>query len=161
MGKWASVSPPPPPPGRAIWFPPRAQCPWPCGVGSFQILHQVSAAALKKVSPALRVGGPATDGPAVWLADFIQFCRRTGTPFDFVSSHLYTAYSAAGLGNVSAVAEGVRQGREAIGDERVPWLITEFGASCAQGFGQRYGPSRCWWAGEGPGPVPRDKVHSH
>lgn len=47
-----------------------------------------TAAAVKKVNPAYRVGGPAGAGPA-WVADQIAFCASNSVPLDFISYHAY------------------------------------------------------------------------
>jgi xylan 1,4-beta-xylosidase len=59
-------------------------------------LYDHAVAAVKKVDPHLRVGGPAT-ACAEWVGEFIEHCRtenfahpgRKGSPADFVSYHLY------------------------------------------------------------------------
>jgi xylan 1,4-beta-xylosidase len=51
-------------------------------------LYDHTARALKAVDRRLRVGGPAT-AQAAWVADFIRHCTRSGTPVDFISTHVY------------------------------------------------------------------------
>ena len=51
-------------------------------------LYDHSAAAVKRVSRNLRVGGPAT-AQAAWTDAFIQHCVDKHVPVDFVSSHVY------------------------------------------------------------------------
>ena len=51
-------------------------------------LYDVSARALKAVSPRLRVGGPAT-AQAAWVDRFIRHCVEGNVPVDFVSTHVY------------------------------------------------------------------------
>ncbi len=51
-------------------------------------LYDVSARALKSVSPRLRVGGPAT-AQAAWVSAFIRHCVQDKVPVDFVSTHVY------------------------------------------------------------------------
>ena len=51
-------------------------------------LYDVTAKAIKSVSPAYRVGGPATAGCG-WIPEFIQFCATNGSPVDFISTHTY------------------------------------------------------------------------
>ena len=51
-------------------------------------LYDVTARALKGVSPRLRVGGPAT-AQAAWVDRFIQHCVDESVPVDFVSTHVY------------------------------------------------------------------------
>ncbi|HTS16169.1 MAG TPA: glycoside hydrolase [Verrucomicrobiae bacterium] len=51
-------------------------------------LYDVTARAIKSVSPAYRVGGPATAGCA-WIPEFIGFCATNHSPVDFISTHTY------------------------------------------------------------------------
>jgi xylan 1,4-beta-xylosidase len=51
-------------------------------------LYDVTAKAIKSVSPAYRVGGPATAGCG-WISEFINFCFTNSSPVDFVSTHTY------------------------------------------------------------------------
>ena len=51
-------------------------------------LYDVSARALKRVNPRLRVGGPST-AQAAWVDRFIQHCASGNVPVDFVSTHVY------------------------------------------------------------------------
>jgi xylan 1,4-beta-xylosidase len=56
-------------------------------------LYDHSAAAVKRVSGRLRVGGPAT-AQAAWADAFIQHCVEKHVPADFVSTHVYGNDSA-------------------------------------------------------------------
>jgi xylan 1,4-beta-xylosidase len=51
-------------------------------------LYDHSVAAIKRVSPRLRVGGPAT-AQAAWADAFIRHCVENHVPVDFLSSHAY------------------------------------------------------------------------
>ena len=51
-------------------------------------LYDATAAAVKKVDPGLRIGGPAT-AQAAWVDSFIAHCTQNHAPFDFVSTHVY------------------------------------------------------------------------
>jgi xylan 1,4-beta-xylosidase len=51
-------------------------------------LYRQSALALKKIDPALQVGGPST-AQLGWIPDLIQYCASHGVPLDFVSTHVY------------------------------------------------------------------------
>jgi len=51
-------------------------------------LYDHAAHAIKRVSPRLRVGGPAT-AQAAWVDKFIRHCVENKVPFDFVSTHVY------------------------------------------------------------------------
>jgi xylan 1,4-beta-xylosidase len=53
----------------------------------FQLYDEI-AAAVKKVDPQIRVGGPAT-AQAAWVDSFIAHCTQNRVPFDFVSTHVY------------------------------------------------------------------------
>jgi xylan 1,4-beta-xylosidase len=51
-------------------------------------LYERAARALKRVSPRLRVGGPAT-AQAAWVDRFIAHCVSHNVPLDFISTHVY------------------------------------------------------------------------
>jgi xylan 1,4-beta-xylosidase len=51
-------------------------------------LYDHTALALKKVSPRLRVGGPAT-AQAAWVDAMIRHCAEKHIPLDYVSTHVY------------------------------------------------------------------------
>jgi xylan 1,4-beta-xylosidase len=55
---------------------------------SYFRLYDLTARALKSVSPRLRVGGPAT-AQAAWVPAFIAHCATGRVPVDFVSTHVY------------------------------------------------------------------------
>lgn len=55
---------------------------------TYYALYDVTARAIKKVDPDLRVGGPST-AQAAWVDRFIEHCQTSGAPFDFVSTHIY------------------------------------------------------------------------
>jgi len=59
-------------------------------------LYDVSARALKRVSPRLRVGGPAT-AQAAWVDRLIQHCVEGNVPVDFVSTHVYANDTALNI----------------------------------------------------------------
>ena len=51
-------------------------------------LYWHTVRAVKKVDKRLRVGGPATSFNK-WIPEFLDFCEKTKTPVDFVSTHHY------------------------------------------------------------------------
>ena len=51
-------------------------------------LYDHTAVAIKKVSPRLRIGGPAT-AQAAWVDAFLKHCAENKIPVDFVSTHVY------------------------------------------------------------------------
>ena len=83
--------------------------------------------ALKNVSAKLKVGGPATNGPAVWVPEFVEFCENNSVPYDFVSSHLYAGSRTGEIADVSVVVDGVNQAQKTIKGQH-PWLVTEWSA---------------------------------
>jgi xylan 1,4-beta-xylosidase len=77
-------------------------------------LYKITAQTLKKIDPALRVGGPATSNfhmdkdalkqaqdsgkpfdpltipwHPIWIEDFLAYCKSNDLPVDFVSTHPY------------------------------------------------------------------------
>ncbi|HZV08589.1 MAG TPA: hypothetical protein VFF94_02490, partial [Novosphingobium sp.] len=61
---------------------------WAGTQGQYFQLYAATARALKRVNPALQVGGPAT-AQLMWIDDFLRFCAADNAPVDFVSSHIY------------------------------------------------------------------------
>lgn len=59
-------------------------------------LYEVTARAVKAVDEKLRVGGPATSG-SKWIGSFLDFCRESGAPLDFVSTHQYAGDPICGV----------------------------------------------------------------
>ena len=55
---------------------------------SYFTLYEHTARSLKRVSPQLRVGGPAT-AAAAWVDDFLKYDTENKVPIDFVSTHGY------------------------------------------------------------------------
>jgi xylan 1,4-beta-xylosidase len=51
-------------------------------------LYAQTARALKRVDPALQVGGPATAG-AAWVPEFLAYAKANEVPVDFVTTHTY------------------------------------------------------------------------
>jgi xylan 1,4-beta-xylosidase len=51
-------------------------------------LYDVTAAAVRDVDPALRVGGPSS-AAAGWVEELLAHCDESGSPVDFVTTHTY------------------------------------------------------------------------
>jgi len=51
-------------------------------------LYDRAARATKRVSPRLRIGGPAT-AQAAWVDRFLAHCKEKNVPVDFASTHVY------------------------------------------------------------------------
>ena len=92
-------------------------------------LYKETALTIKKIDPALKVGGPATsnfeliqpgsspyhnssqleengrDGlwRPVWVVEFLKFCHDQGVPIDFVSTHPYPTNFAMDIDGVKKI----------------------------------------------------------
>lgn len=71
-----------------VWNEPNLSGFWSGTKEEYWKLYDASAWAVKKVDPALRIGGPASS-KANWIADMIEHCHSQQVPLDFVSTHLY------------------------------------------------------------------------
>lgn len=71
-----------------VWNEPNLQAFWTGSQDDYFRLYARSAAAIKGVNPAFRVGGPATAG-AAWVPEMIQYCAENRVPLDFISTHTY------------------------------------------------------------------------
>lgn len=101
-------------------------------------LYDSAAHAIKRVSPRLRVGGPAT-AQAAWVDRFIDHCVRSNVPLDFVSTHVYandTAKNVFGTdenipltGMVCRAARKVHDQVEASPRPHLPVFFTEYNAT--------------------------------
>jgi xylan 1,4-beta-xylosidase len=71
-----------------VWNEPNLKAFWTGTQQEYFKLYQVTADAIKKVDPSLKVGGPATarDG---WIEQFLEFCEGGNVPVDFVTTHHY------------------------------------------------------------------------
>jgi len=101
-------------------------------------LYDVTARALKDVSPRLRIGGPAT-AQAAWVDRFIRHCSQNHVPIDFVSTHVYGNDSAKDVFGIdqsiprtkmvcSSVAKVHKQVKES-DLPNLPLIWSEFNAS--------------------------------
>ena len=61
-------------------------------------LYKITAEAIKSVDSLIQVGGPATSG-SKWIKEFIDFCKSTSTPVDFISTHQYAGDPIGGIEN--------------------------------------------------------------
>jgi len=71
-----------------VWNEPNLKKFWRGTQRDYFKLYRYTAEAIKKISPALKVGGPAT-AKSEWIEDFVDFCERHDVPADFVSTHYY------------------------------------------------------------------------
>lgn len=70
-------------------------------------LYAATARAVKSVSPAYRVGGPASSGTG-WIDETLAYCAQNKVPLDFISTHDY-GVSEGGLDEFG-------QGQQKLGD---------------------------------------------
>ncbi len=107
-------------------------------------LYRATVLAVKETLPGMRVGGPAICGGAgsqQWVADFLAYCRDTGTPVDFVTRHAYMGQTPEHRGRYlyhemnrpEDLAAEMRETRNVIdsfpGYRGLPMHITEFNTS--------------------------------
>ncbi len=80
-----------------VWNEPNLKAFWTGTQKDYFKLYQITARALKRVDPLLKVGGPATAKNA-WIPEFLEFCEKRKVPVDFVSTHHYPtdAFGKAG-----------------------------------------------------------------
>lgn len=105
---------------------------------TYMQLYARAASALKRVSPHLRVGGPAT-AQAAWVDRFIAYCVEHHLPVDFVSTHVYgndTALNVFGtnekIARTKMVCSAVKRVHDQVGVSarpNLPILWTEYNAS--------------------------------
>lgn len=101
-------------------------------------LYDHTAQALKKVNPALRVGGPAT-AQAAWVDAFIAHTAANHIPVDFVSTHVYandTAKDVFGtdesISRTQMVCRAVRKVHDQVKASArpgLPLIFSEYNAS--------------------------------
>ena len=71
-----------------VWNEPNLKQFWSGSRRDYFRLYRYTAEAIKKISPSLKVGGPAT-AKSDWIEEFVDFCERNDVPADFVSTHHY------------------------------------------------------------------------
>ena len=87
-----------------IWNEPDLACFFKGSQRDYFRLYQATAEAVKSVDEHLRVGGPSTSA-CRWVGDFVSFCKASGAPVDFVSTH---HYPGDGFGNTFTVADAFK-----------------------------------------------------
>jgi xylan 1,4-beta-xylosidase len=71
-----------------VWNEANLEVFWSGTPAEFWRLYDVTAAAVKRVHPGLRVGGPAS-AAAGWVEDMLTHLDTSGAPLDFLSTHTY------------------------------------------------------------------------
>ena len=107
-------------------------------------LYEITSRAVKEVSPAFQVGGPAIcggEGSQAWVRDFLAFCEEKNLPVDFVTRHAYMGQQPEHRGKylyhtmcpVDATIRELQTTRDIIDSfprfRGIPLHITEFNTS--------------------------------
>ena len=71
-----------------VWNEPDLSVFWTGKMKDYFHLYDVTVKAVKSVSPELQVGGPASS-QSTWILEFLNHCKETQAPLDFVSTHGY------------------------------------------------------------------------
>jgi xylan 1,4-beta-xylosidase len=124
-----------------VWNEPNLDIFWSGTQAEYFKLYQVTAQAIKSVSPTFRIGGPATAGNG-WIPETIDFAAQHRVPLDFISTH---DYGVKGMGfdeggiqqlflipEADAIIGGVRRVRGQIKSSAMPDLplhYTEWSSS--------------------------------
>jgi xylan 1,4-beta-xylosidase len=85
-----------------VWNEPNLDIFWSGSQADYFKLYEVTARAIKGVSPDYRVGGPATAGNG-WVPETINFATQNGIPLDFISTHEY------GVKGIGVDENGIQQ----------------------------------------------------
>jgi xylan 1,4-beta-xylosidase len=105
---------------------------------TYLAFYKLTATPIKGLDPRLKVGGPAT-AQAIWADDFIAYCKKSGAPFDFVSTHIYGNENPLDVFGApmpitrkEMVARAVRKVHDQVAKSaapNTPILITEYNAT--------------------------------
>ncbi|CAN5897891.1 cellulase family glycosylhydrolase [soil metagenome] len=119
-----------------VWNEPNLTAFWTGGQDGYFTLYRETAAAIKRVDDALRMGGPAT-ADNTWVAEFLAYCRDNALPVDFVTTHHYPtdAFGTPGADTITqleharryAMRDAVRTVRSEAGT--LPLYYTEWNIS--------------------------------
>ena len=71
-----------------VWNEPNLRAFWTGTQRDYFRFYRHTAEAIKKISPSIRVGGPAT-AKSAWIGEFVDFCDRNEVPADFITTHHY------------------------------------------------------------------------
>jgi len=80
-----------------VWNEPDLEYFWSGDQQAYFDLYAATARVIKSIDPRLRVGGPSTS-KSMWVAEMLEFCAKSNTPIDFISTHHYCADSALEMG---------------------------------------------------------------
>ncbi len=119
-----------------VWNEPNLKAFWTGTMKDYFKLYEHTAAAIKNVDSAFKVGGPAT-AKNEWIGEFLEFGERKSIPIDFVSTHHYPtdAFGQPGDDTANQLASSRRSVlREQVQDVRriagsKPLFYTEWSSS--------------------------------
>eukprot|EP01104_Vermistella_antarctica_P018769 TRINITY_DN7082_c0_g1_i2.p1 TRINITY_DN7082_c0_g1~~TRINITY_DN7082_c0_g1_i2.p1 ORF type:complete len:577 (-),score=114.55 TRINITY_DN7082_c0_g1_i2:41-1771(-) len=94
-------------------------------------LYNATARAVKRVSPQLQVGGPATAQTGS-LSNFTAFLQSSGAPADFISTHLYPTDTIVPTTRIG-FAETVAAAANIAADAGLPLVLSEFNSGLGIG----------------------------
>ena len=80
-----------------VWNEPNLPAFWTGTQADYFKLYRVTALAIKEVDDRLQVGGPATANNE-WITEFLDFCKKSKVPVDFVSTHHYPTDALGSVG---------------------------------------------------------------
>jgi xylan 1,4-beta-xylosidase len=72
-----------------VWNEPDITPFWSADLAEYLKLYRAAAEAVKSVSPAYRVGGPASAVPYRFEEELLKYCATEHVPLDFISTHAY------------------------------------------------------------------------
>ncbi len=70
---------------------------WAGSMEEYFKLYKVTSEVIKSVDSFVKVGGPATSNNA-WIPEMVAFCKNSGAPIDFISTHHYPTDVVLGYG---------------------------------------------------------------
>lgn len=70
---------------------------WSGSMEEYFKLYKITAEVIKSVDSFAKVGGPATSNNA-WIPEMVEFCKKSGAPIDFISTHHYPTDVVLGYG---------------------------------------------------------------
>lgn len=70
---------------------------WSGDIEDYYNLYTVTVNTIKSVDNRLKVGGPATSNNAL-IPEMLDYCKKSGTPIDFVTTHHYPTDVVLGYG---------------------------------------------------------------
>ncbi len=92
-----------------VWNEPNLDAFWKGTQQQYFSFYENTANTIKKVSPLLKVGGPAT-ADNEWIAEFVDYCEKHNAPVDFISTHHYPtdSFGKPGDDTITQLSESER-----------------------------------------------------